>query len=145
MSRIKLELPASFLFNTSITVRVSDLNYGNHLSNDVYLAFIHEARLQYFLSLGFTEKDIGGCAVIMGDSVIVYKAECFYGDIINIEVVASNFSARSFDMFYKLTKVNNCNLLVAEAKTGMVCFNYKEKKTCNVPDFFIKKVNQEIL
>jgi YbgC/YbaW family acyl-CoA thioester hydrolase len=142
MSRIKLAMPEKFEFSTVVKVRVSDLNYGNHLSNDVYLAFLHEVRLQYFASFGYSEMNLAGCSVIMGDSAIVYKAECFYGDEIKIAVTATDFSARSFDLFYKLTKVNQQDLLVAEAKTGMVCFDYHERKTVNVPVAFIDKVNE---
>jgi acyl-CoA thioester hydrolase len=77
LSRIKLEMPEIFEFRTNIKVRVTDLNYGNHMSNDVYLAFLHEARMQYLNNIGYSELDIAGCSVIMGDSAIVYKAECF--------------------------------------------------------------------
>lgn len=139
MSRIKLEMPNNFRFSIDIKVRVSDLNYGNHLSNDVYLAYMHEARMQYFASMGYSEMDLAGSSVIMGDSAIVYKAECFYNDEINIAVVANNFSLRSFDLFYKFTKNNANGLLLAEAKTGMVCFDYTNRKTVNVPSEFIKK------
>ncbi|MFZ4797147.1 MAG: acyl-CoA thioesterase [Bacteroidia bacterium] len=145
MSRIKLDLPDVFVFSTSVKVRVSDLNYGNHLSNDVYLAYLHEARLQFFKSMDYSEMNLAGSAVIMGDSVIVYKAECFYGDEIKIEVMASNFSKRSFDLFYKMSKTNDNELLVAEAKTGMVCYDYLNKKTMNVPIEFIEKVNALLL
>lgn len=136
MSRIKLDLPTEFNFSTQIKLRVTDLNYGNHLSNDVYLAFLHEARMQFFTSMGYSEMNLAGCSVIMGDSAIVYKAECFYGDELLIEVTAADFGKRSFDLYYRLTKVNT-NVLVAEAKTGMVCFDYNEHKTVNIPQAFL--------
>ena len=137
MSRIKLDLPNTFNFSTQIKLRVTDLNYGNHLSNDVYLAFLHEARMQFFASMGYSEMNLAGCSVIMGDSAIVYKAECFYGDELLIEVTAADFGTRSFDLYYRLTKVNT-DILVAEAKTGMVCFDYNEHKTVNIPEAFLQ-------
>jgi hypothetical protein len=45
MPRLKLELPAGFPFRTTLTVRVTDLNYGNHLGNDALLGLLHEARV----------------------------------------------------------------------------------------------------
>jgi acyl-CoA thioesterase FadM len=81
--------------------------------------------------------NLAGCSVIMGDSAIVYKAECFYGDELLIEVAASDFGKRSFDLYYRLTKVNT-NILVAEAKTGMVCFDYNDHKTVNIPEAFLQ-------
>lgn len=135
MARIKIELPKHFTFSTGITVRVNDLNYGNHLSNDVYLAYMQEARMRYFAQWGFTELNLAGASVIMGDAAIVYKQECFYGEELIIEVTADDFGARSFDLFYRFTKNNGS--LVAEAKTGMVCFDYTERKTVAVPQAFI--------
>lgn len=138
MSRVKLQLPDTFSFSTEIAVRISDLNYGNHLSNDVYLSLMHEARVQYLASMGYTEMNLAGASVIMGDSVIVYKKECFYGDVIKIEVTAGDFGSRSFDLYYRMTKTGTGEL-VAEAKTGMVCFDYVERKTLAVPETFRQK------
>jgi acyl-CoA thioesterase FadM len=77
----------------------------------------------------------------MGDSAIVYKAECFYGDELLIEMAIEEISVRSFDFYYKISKQNKEKTLAAIAKTGMVCFNYKERKTVNIPIEFIDKIN----
>lgn len=142
MARIKLEAPKTFDFDTTITVRISDLNYGNHLSNEVYLTFMHEARMQFFNKYGYSEMNLAGTSVIMGDSAIVFKKECYYGDQINIEVTVSEFGARSFDLFYRFTRLSD-NQIVCEAKTGMVCFDYTAHKTTAVPEDF-KKLFTEI-
>lgn len=140
MSRIKLQLPNHFPFSTTITVRISDLNYGNHLSNDVYLSFMHEARMRFFESLGYSEMNLAGVSVIMGDTAIVYKKECFYGDELQIAVAATDFGARSFDLYYRFSKTQDGSL-VCEAKTGMVCFDYQTHQTVNIPEAFIESVN----
>lgn len=132
MARLKIELPDSFPFATTILVRIDDINYGNHLSNDAYLKYMHEARLRFFKHFGYSEMDLAGTSVIMGDSAIVFKAECFYGDELSIEVTAADFGKRSFDLFYKFTNTKT-NVLVCEAKTGMVCFDYTTRKTTDVP------------
>lgn len=136
MSRIKLQLPNHFPFSTEIQVRVSDLNYGNHLSNDVYLSFMQEARMRFLAHLGYSELNLAGVSVIMGDSAIVYKQECFYGDNLRIEVTAADFGVRSFDLYYRFTKTED-NSLVCEAKTGMVCFDYTARKTVAIPAEFL--------
>jgi acyl-CoA thioester hydrolase len=140
MARIKLELPDKFGFQTKIAVRISDLNYGNHLANHVYLELMQEARMQYLAQFGYSEKDLAGVGVIMGDTAIVYKQECFYGDVLTIEVVASDFGVRSFDLLYRFSKQDGS--LVCEAKTGMVCYNYEIRKTVNVPAEFISKASR---
>ena len=135
MARIKLQLPEQFFFKTELTVRISDLNYGNHLSNDVFLSYMHEARMQFFAHFGYSEMNLAGSSVIMGDTAIIFKKECFYGDVLILEVTAADFGSRSFDLYYRFTK-KGTNELACEAKTGMVCFDYNEKKTVPVPEKF---------
>ena len=55
MARISIELPEQFPFSTELEVRVSDLNYGNHLGNDQALGLIHEARRRYLRALALEE------------------------------------------------------------------------------------------
>lgn len=140
MARIKLTLPETFSFSTQIQVRIDDINYGNHLSNDSYLKFMQEARMRFFSSMGYSEKNLAGTAVIMGDTAIVYKKECFYGDMLTIALSVSDIGKRSFDLFYRFTRESD-QAVVCEAKTGMVCYNYTNGKTEDVPQEFIIKVS----
>lgn len=141
MARIILELPNRFTFKIHLTVRVTDLNYGNHLSNEVYQSYMHEARMQFFGSFGYSEMNLAGVSVIMGDTAIVFKKECFYGDEITIEVAVAGFGTKSFDLYYRFSKTRSGEL-VCEAKTGMVCFDYAERKTVPVPEDFIRLANK---
>lgn len=135
MARIKLSIPENAAFSIQIPVRISDLNYGNHLANHVFLEYMQEARMQYFGQWKWSEKNLAGVGVIMGDVAVVYKAECFYGDVLTISVVAADFGVRSFDLCYRMH--NQDMVLVCEAKTGMVCFDYNQRKTVAVPAEFI--------
>lgn len=58
MNRIKINLPDSFHFSTELVIRITDLNYGGHVGNDVFLSLIHEAREQYLLSFGYKELSL---------------------------------------------------------------------------------------
>ncbi len=89
MPRIKLELPDKFHFHTEIPVRITDLNYGNHLANDALLSILHETRIQFLGHLGYTEVNIEGYGIIMGDAAIIYKSQSYYGDILKIALSPS--------------------------------------------------------
>lgn len=140
MARIKLEPLSSYSFSCNITVRIDDINYGNHLSNDAYLKYMHEARLQFFASMGYSEMNLAGTSVIMGDTAIVFKAECFYGDELTVEVGVADIGVRSFDLCYRISNFKT-QQLVALAKIGMVCFDYDTHKSTQVPQAFIDKFN----
>lgn len=134
MSRIKIDLPTDFAFTSVMPVRITDLNYGNHVGNDTILSLIHEARVQYLHHLGFGELNFAGTGLIMADVGIEYKAELHYGDTVRASVAAGDFSRIGFDLYYKLEKEENGKtVLVAAAKTGMVCFDYEKKKVAMLP------------
>ena len=62
MSRVKLRLPGTFAYATDIRLRVSDINYGGHMDNNAVLSLVHEARVRFLESHGFTEMDVDGSA-----------------------------------------------------------------------------------
>ena len=141
MARIKIDLPASFSFTTLIPVRISDINYGNHVGNDSILSIIHEARMHFLKSYDYTELKFEGVGMIMADVGIEFKSELFYGDVAIVSVTASGFGKVSFDLYYKLEKeVAGKKVLVATAKTGMVCYDYNNKKIVAVPDEAREKI-----
>ena len=143
MARIKVELPGQFAFSTTIPVRITDLNYGKHVGNDTILSMIHEARVQYLRQLGYGELDLAGVGVIMSDVGIEFKSELFYGDEVLVSVAAGDLSKISFDLYYKLEKrADDKTILVAVAKTGMVCYDYGKKKVAAIPTEVIEKLQQ---
>lgn len=138
MARIKIDLPAQFSFSTSIPVRITDLNYGNHVGNDAILSIIHEARMQFLKNFGYTELEFAGAGMIMSDVAIEFKNELFYGDIILASVTTADLSKVGFDIYYKLETVRETQgdkkILAAVAKTGMICYDYSKKKVIPIPD-----------
>jgi len=134
MTRIKLDLPPRFHFTTTLTVRVTDVNYGNHLGNDALLGLIHEARVRFLASLGYSEKEVEGVGILMSDCAIVYKAQGFLGDELTIDVTVVEFSRVGCDLFYLVKKADGSEL--ARAKTGIIFFNYVQGAVCPVPAAF---------
>ncbi|MCF8239652.1 MAG: thioesterase family protein [Saprospiraceae bacterium] len=133
MARIKLDIPDTLPFQTEIRVRISDLNYGNHLGNDRLLAYLQEARVQWLATLGVTELDAHGIGFLQVDSAIQYKAEGFFNDRITICVGTADWTAKSWDFVYRLTLPDQENRILALAKTGMVAFDYDARQVVNVP------------
>jgi acyl-CoA thioester hydrolase len=135
MNRIKIELPETFKFTTNIPIRITDLNYGGHVGNDTILSLIHEARMQFLQHHGYKELDFAGIGLIMSDVAIQFKSEVFYGDVLTASVTTGAYSKVAFDIYYKFEKeVAGKTILVAAAKTGMVCFDYTSRKTVAVPE-----------
>lgn len=135
MARIKINLSEKFHFSCEIPVRITDINYGGHVGNDALLSIVHEARMQFFRSLGYTEMNFGGAGMIMADVAIEFKSELFYGDIIIVSVTAGDVSKVSFDLIYKMERqISDIRKTVALAKTGMICYDYEKKKIVAIPE-----------
>jgi acyl-CoA thioesterase FadM len=63
----------------------------------------------------------------------VYLTEGFYGQTLACEIGVGDFSRVSFDLYYRFTVLETGKQL-AEAKTGLVCFDYDGRKVRAVPD-----------
>ena len=136
MPRVKIDLPEKFLETSiKIPVRITDINYGDHVGNDSLVAIIHEARMQFLQLHGFTELNIEGVGLIMSDLVVEFKNESFYKDVIEVKIGSSNISKVSFELYYQLSTVRNNNeIIIANAKTTMVCYDYDLKKVTALSD-----------
>jgi acyl-CoA thioesterase FadM len=135
MARIKIDLPAAFPFRIQVPVRIQDVNYGGHVGNDAILSIMHEARIRFLESLGYKELDHeSGTGLIMADVAVAYKGEGFHGDVFDVEVAAGEFNPFGFELFYRITANRNAQtIIIAEAKTGMICFNYNIRKIAKLP------------
>ena len=135
MARIKIHLPKKFAFHTDIAIRISDINYGNHLGNDDVLRLIHEARVRYLRQYGFAELDICGVGLMIADAAVIYKSQGFYGDQLRIEVTTAEPARYGCDLYYRITNIDS-GKEVARAKTGIVFFDYAGNKLVDMPDEF---------
>ncbi|UCD19159.1 MAG: thioesterase family protein [candidate division WOR-3 bacterium] len=137
MARMKLDFPKKFDFATDIQVQIANINYGGHLGNDSLLSLIHEARIRFLEAHGFTERDIGGAGIIMVDTVVLYKSESFHGDVLTFQVAVQDVSRVGCNFVYRETN-KATNKDVAHAKTGVVFFDYHERKVVNIPQSFVR-------
>ncbi|MES2850510.1 MAG: thioesterase family protein, partial [Bacteroidota bacterium] len=135
MARIKIEMPSVKLTELKIPVRITDVNYGNHVGNDAFVSIIHEARLQWLKQKGYSELNFAGTGLIMGDLFVEFKNESFYGDIISVSLFTGEISRVSFELYYQLTtERNTVTILLANCKTTMICFDYNIKKPVSLSE-----------
>ena len=128
-------MPGHFIATSHIPVRITDINYGNHVGNDAFVAMVHEARMLWLQQYGYTELAIEGIGLIMSDLAVEFKSESFYGDTVEINIGIGEISRVGFEFCYQLqTTRNNEPVLLAHAKTGMVCYDYSAKKVIAIPE-----------
>ncbi|WP_221798360.1 acyl-CoA thioesterase [Oceanobacter mangrovi] len=138
MARVKLELPETLDFSVDLDIRVSDINYGNHLGNDRMVSLLHEARLRYLRHFDFAELDIDGLGLMVTDLVVVFRAESFIGEVLTFDIGLTDFNKYGCDVVYRVSNKDN-GKLVAEAKTGIVFFDYGARKLGRIPALFYQR------
>lgn len=135
MARLKIQIPEKELASFHIPVRITDINYGNHVGNNAMVEIIHEARVQFLLLHNFTELKAGGTALIMAELSVEFKQESFYPDILMVSVFCGEISRVSFELLYRISVEREGKaILIAHAKTGMVCFDYAKRVTESIPE-----------
>lgn len=141
MARIKLVFPKNIIYTLTIPVRITDINYGNHLGNDALVSILHEARVHWLSTLNYTELNIEGKSIIMNELAVNYLKEMFYGDVIKIDLSVGDITPLGFELYYKMSiNKNGENLISAIAKTGLIFFDYTAKKTSSIPNVFLEKI-----
>ncbi len=142
MARVRLELPEAYSFETTMTVRVSDINYGNHLGNDRMVSMLHEARLRFLLEHGFSELNIGGIGILVSDLVVNFTAEAFVAEKLRFRVGLTDFNKYGCDFIYQVVN-DEQDKVIAKAKTGVVFFDYDERKISRIPQIFFERCAPE--
>lgn len=133
--RIKIPITEEHkkLFETTVKIGVSDLNYGNHLGNDRVLLLAHQARVEWLKELGQSELSFFGQGLIMADSACQYKSQGHLHDEVKIEVFGSLTGKLGFDLFYKMSNITK-NTTLAHVKSGMLFFDYDKEKIASLEE-----------
>lgn len=128
----------SFRFTIPYLVRVADINYGGHVSNAVVLNYFQDSRIAYLKHLGnFSEMDIGGCGIILPEAHLLYRAEMFLGDDLEIGVRIDELKRSSLVMAYRVERSGE---ITAEGTTNLVAFDYHKRKPVRLPGRFVEAV-----
>ncbi|MFK7865032.1 MAG: acyl-CoA thioesterase [Pseudohongiellaceae bacterium] len=141
MSRVKVDTPSQFLFSMQRTVGISDVNYAKHLDSVAMVNILHEARLQFLASLGFTEGNIYGLGMVVTDLAIDYRSESFANDRLIIDVGVSDFNRYGFDIGIQITN-SALESVVCAAKFGIVLFDFDRHQISEIPAPFKSLLGQ---
>jgi len=139
MARLHLTFPEDqYCYTTLLTVRVTDINAGNHLGNDSMISMISEARARFLFEFGVQEAERDGTGIIVTDLATTYRAEAHARDQLLFEVGVMDFNKYGGDIIFRITRPKD-KTAVAMAKQGFVFYNYKTSQVVAMPDEFRAK------
>jgi acyl-CoA thioesterase FadM len=136
MARLTLSFPEDqYYYTTVLSVRVTDINAGNHLGNDAMISMISEARSRFLFEFGVAETERDGTGIIVTDLATTYRAEAHARDELLFEVGVMDFNKYGGDVIFRITRPKD-RTLVAMAKQGFVFYNYRAGQVVPMPDDF---------
>jgi acyl-CoA thioesterase FadM len=142
MARLKLDFPEDqYYFSTPLTVRITDINSGQHLGNDSMISMISEARALFLHEYGVIETERDGTGIIVTDLATTYRAEAHARDTLLFEVGVMDFNKYGGDIIFRISRPRD-KTLVAMAKSGFVFFNYKSSQVVDMPTEFRDKFSR---
>ncbi len=123
------------MFSEQFTILIRDINYGQHLDHLFLLGYLHETRVRYLKQMGFSEDNVDGqgSMLVVSSLTCDYKKECFYGDIINIELDTYKESALRLVFKYKVTS----GLKTVATAQITTAFISSSKKLIKVPEHLL--------
>lgn len=139
MARLQLDFSQQqFRYQTPMTVRSTDINAANHLSNDAMISMISEARARFLFDHGIRETAESGPGIIVTDLATMYRAEAHARDKLLFEVGVMDFNRYGGDIIFRITRPADATL-IALAKSGFVFFDYALGKVTAMPVEFQAK------
>ena len=129
----------NYNFAIPLTVRVGDLNYGNHVGHQNFILYFQEARIAYLAQFGCSELDIKGYGMIVSAVQCRYKHELFLGDKIKVCCRVCELKPKRFTMQYQIEKQE---IVCATGTTDNICFDYGAKRIASLPAEFIDDIKR---
>jgi acyl-CoA thioester hydrolase len=133
-----------FKHKTPIQLRFKDVDKMGHVNNANHLTYIELARLYYF------EEVVGNDAnwshqlgIILAHISIDYKSPIFLHDTIFVYTRCSKLGKKSIELSWAIVRDKNQNEeIVAQGISVLVCYDYGEHKTIEVPELQKQKIMQ---
>lgn len=133
MERIKLDFPAEAVIHRhTLTVRVTDMNYGRHLGHDALVSLLHEARTQAFAALDLPEWDIHGHPSVVADLAVQYHSEARWPDALIIATAVPEPQGKALTIYQRIYQAES-QQLVATARVNQLLVDIATGRPVEVP------------
>lgn len=135
MPRLQFAPPERDRFSTDIAIYISHVNQGGHLDNAQLLTLVSEARVRFFRSLGYTEADVAGHPIVVGDIGAQYLSEGFHGETLRVRLCPQDPNRYGFDLAFRMDE-RDTGRAVARGKIGIVFVDRTTRRVAPMPPAF---------
>lgn len=126
---------------TPIQIRFVDIDKLGHVNNATILSYLETARVAYLNEIIGRENDWFGCGLILAHSEIDYLRPVYENDKIVAHTRTMQIGQKSFTVENVLICHEDGKEIICAYATGvLVCMNYHEKLTVEIPEEWKKKL-----
>ncbi|MDF2448592.1 MAG: acyl-CoA thioesterase [Bacteroidota bacterium] len=135
------ELLSSYIHKIKIQIRFKDIDKQGHVNNANHITYFETARVEYFKDVFRNKIDWINTGMILASTEITYKRPILLEDDVYCYTKITKFGTKSFEIENVLTIEDQHNkYLCASGKSTLVCINYTNKETIEVPKAWIESV-----
>ena len=132
-----------FRFYHPIEVRYGDLDPQGHVNNAKYLTYFEQARVAYWIEMGFFSKDQSfmELGVILADVHITYFAPIYFGQKVKVGVHVIRLGNKSMKWQQNVVDMESGKEL-ARGEVVIVAYDYRQEKTIPIPNEWREKITE---
>lgn len=128
---------------TPIQIRFVDIDKLGHVNNATILSYFETARVAYLNQVIGRENDWFGRGLILAHSEIDYLQPVYQDDEVTAYTRTMKIGNKSFTVENMLTQRDGKKeVLLAYATGVLVCMNYREKATVEIPEEWKEKLRR---
>lgn len=129
---------------TPIQLRFKDVDKMGHVNNANHLTYIELARIKYFEEVvGVDANWSQQQGIILAHISIDYKAPLFLQDQVFVYTRCSKLGKKSIELSWVIVREKSGQEeIIAQGIAVLVCFDYEENKTIEVPELQKQKIMQ---
>ena len=126
-----------------IYVRFCETDAGGHVSNTIYFLYFEEARTKFFETIGFGLKDRKNFNFIVARIECNFISQSYASQKLRVSTGVSNIGTKSYTFVHEI-KDANTGSLIANGSSVIVCYNFQEKHSIEIPTD-LRKILEEYL
>ena len=126
---------------THIQIRFKDIDLMGHVNNANHFSYLEVARAKYFDEVVGEDVDWSKEGIILAKSTCDFKMPILFKDKVFVYTKCARIGNKSFELSYAIIKdEKGKEVLLAEASTVQVCFDYEKKENILMPEKWKKKI-----
>jgi acyl-CoA thioester hydrolase len=134
----------TLVHRTRTAIRWGDMDVMGHVNNTVYFRYLEQARIDWFVALGFPPDPAGIGPVIINAHCTFLKQLRYPGEI-EVATLVGELGRSSFQTLQQIRRMDDFNTLAAEGGAKVVWVDQRLEKSIALPEDIRARLLQPVL